>query len=116
VLHCALKEGVEGGRRGRQENGRRRRGGCRAGEVLEEGGGADMRAQAVGESREREGEGARPQAWWAVGSEKKAGGLQFGRVSWVEEPAGLRWGGGADRGELGRKRERRGVWVLYCFF
>jgi hypothetical protein len=37
VLHCALKEGVEGGRRGRQENGRRRRGGCRAGEVLEEG-------------------------------------------------------------------------------
>jgi hypothetical protein len=66
--------------------------------------------------------GARPQAWWAAqacwaaGSEKKVGGLQVGRVSRGEELAGLRWGGGADRGELGRKRERRGVWVLFWFF
>jgi hypothetical protein len=35
--------------------------------VLKEGGGADMRAQAVGESRERgKGRGAGPQAWWAA--------------------------------------------------
>jgi hypothetical protein len=65
VVHYALKEGIEGGKaRETRGNSRRRRGGCRAGEVLEEGGGADMRAQAVGESREREREG---EGSWAAG-------------------------------------------------
>jgi hypothetical protein len=69
--------------------------------------------------RERgKGRGAGPQAWWAAracwaaGIEKKVGGLPVGRAGWGGEPVGMRWGGGVGRRELGRKRERRGVWVF----
>jgi hypothetical protein len=82
----------DGEMKGVRRNDRRRRDGSRTGEVLEEGGRADMRARAVDKSREKgKGRGAGPHAWWAApaswaaGREKKAGGLSVGQVCRKEE-------------------------------